>query len=84
MIKDSKKLRYVVYGAVVCTLAMAIWYLYSDYVMAVDKKQMWLFGGLCVMFAVGIVLMLLPMFKRDGPLLPKTLAPSPSHFPTPR
>ena len=36
--------------------------------MAVDKKQMWLFGGLCVMFAVGIVLMLLPMFKRgDSP-----------------
>ena len=34
--------------------------------MAVDKKQMWLFGGLCVMFAVGIVLMLLPMFKRGG------------------
>lgn len=34
--------------------------------MAVDKKQMWLFGGLCVMFTVGIVLMLLPMFKRGG------------------
>ena len=29
MKKDSKKVRYVVYGAVVCTLALAIWYLYK-------------------------------------------------------